>query len=153
MLSGIRDRLRRRDVDHDGAGEFVAAAEVGEVGGERRDEFLVRTGVAGQRPTGAYLRVCGREFGSYRRGQPVRQHSPGRQCLGPFGQRTADGVVSAEDQGVQRRQPAVGEGRGLGDHARRRVEPRRDGCAARRGGGGDGAACSDEPDSGTNGMC
>ena len=54
--------------------------------------------------------------------------------------------MAAEDEGGQRRQAAVGEGWCLGDHAGRRVQAGRDGGAARDGGGGDGAACPDQPD-------
>lgn len=84
--------------------------EVGEVGGERGDEFLVGAGVAGERSAGADLRVGGVEFGAYGGGQSVGQYAAVGQRLGPLGQRAVEGVVAAEDQAGQGGQSAVGEG-------------------------------------------
>ncbi len=84
--------------------------EVGEVGGERGDELLVGAGVAGERSARADLCVGGVEFGPYGGGEAVGQYAGFGQCLGPFGEGAVQGVVAAEDQGGQGRQPGVGEG-------------------------------------------
>ncbi len=85
-------------------------AEVGEVGGERGDEFLVGAGVAGEGSAGADLGVGGVEFGAYGGGQPVREDAAVGQRLGPLRERAVQGVVAAEDQVGQGGQPAAGEG-------------------------------------------
>ncbi|CAM5617824.1 hypothetical protein STENM327S_08030 [Streptomyces tendae] len=126
-----------------------ASCEVGDVRGERGDQRLLVTGVAGQRAAGADLAVGRGQFGAHGRGQSVRQHAPRGQGLRPLGQGAVHGVVTAEDKGREGGQSGAGEVGGLGDHAGRGVQPRGHGGAARHHRGGDGAAGPDQPDTGT----
>ncbi len=97
-VARARGRFGGGDVDHHDPGERVAGGEVGDVGGELRDEFPVAAHVPGERSTGAYLGVGGGQFALYRGRQAVRQHSPSGEFLGPFRQRRVVDVVAAEDE-------------------------------------------------------
>ncbi len=113
------------DVDDDDPVEPLPVREVEQVRGERGDQLLVAARVARQRATGPDLPFRRGQFAAYGRGQTVRQDAARLQFLGPLGQGAARRVVPAEDEGGERRKAAPGERRGLGDHAVRRVEPRR----------------------------
>ncbi|MGX1507359.1 UNVERIFIED_CONTAM: hypothetical protein RKD43_005984 [Streptomyces graminofaciens] len=73
-------------------------AEFLDVGGERRDEFLVAPGVARARSAGPYPGVRGGQFGAHRRGEAMRQDARFREVFRALGQRAVGGVVSAEDE-------------------------------------------------------
>lgn len=111
-------------VHHHGTRQAASPYEVGHVRGEGGDQFLFAPCVAGGRSARSDLPVGGGQFGRHCRGEADGKDTACRECLRAFGQGAVQGVVSAEDEGGERRQSGSCEDGCLGDQAGGRLQAR-----------------------------
>jgi hypothetical protein len=143
---GGEDRLGGGDVDDHDPVQFMAAAELVEVGDDPGGDRRLQP-AGGQRPQRL---LVGGELLGQRADQPPRQHPGGGQRLGLLQHRRGDDVVAADDQVGPGRQGGAAELRQLGDASGGAGQPRPERQRAHGGGDGHRPPGADQPDSGTH---